>query len=576
MTKYLIVGFLICLFCIPTQAQNFIKQGRKQIRRLEMEKRRTKRDFDRVGKMFSSEKKELTPEDHLSDTIIWEKDRYIPERGMVNDYAYLFQSIHGQQQKVLLDNTNKLNKVVWDSTTNTFYNRLDKINAIDDNYVVMGWHPYWMENDFQNYRYGLLSIISYFSYDVNPRTGGYNDPDAIYDWRTTAMIDSAQNNGVKVLLTVTSYGEKQNRDFFRDKMVWNSLIDSLKLLVNQRNANGIDLDFEQIPAANKTDYTNFVKKLSTELGNDKILTVQVPAYNNNNAIDFTALDDFVDYFIIQGYDYSFVECNSVPSPVSPLSSINTDCPCIINTYDYCIRNGMDPKKSILGLPAYGTEWTLRGNSWSAKATFDGYITYDDIMSDYNVNYQPSYDAISGSSYFMVKQGNSTKLIWYESQENLDNKFKWAIDHDMKGAAIWALGYDGKQPGIWNSIAMNFGMNPLQEIQPIAYDNGKLYSIMASFAKHRRAIGIGVVIIVYFFILGLFISLFDWRVREIFFQNFTYRAVFSGIIIVLSVLSIFLISGGSGSLFPLFIGLIVGALIVWLITNRYITYRDKLP
>ncbi|ELR71187.1 Glycoside hydrolase, family 18 [Fulvivirga imtechensis AK7] len=578
MFKQITTIFLLTLLWSSLYAQkSIINQGRSQARKVESEIRRTKRDFNRVGQLFSTDKKQVTSEDNLADTIVWEKKRYIPERGLVNDYAYLFRSVHGAQQKVYFKNTGDLNKIVWDSTTNKFYNRLDKVNAIREGNVVLGWHPYWMKNDFQYYKYNLLSIIAYFSYDINPRTGGYNDADAIADWRTTAMIDSAQNHNVKVLLTVTNYGRQQNDKFLSDRAVWNSLIDSLEVLLRERNGSGIDLNFEQVPNNRRDDYTDFVKKLRTRLGSSRIITVQVPAYNNNNAIDFRAMEPFVNYFIIQGYDYSYVECNNVPAPISPLYSLNTECPCIVNTYDYCIRNGLNPRKAILGLPTYGTEWTLAGNSWNAKATFERYITYNDVMSDYDVNYQPTYDAVSGSSYFFIRQGSqSSRLIWFESKESLDTKFQWALDHDMKGAAIWALGYDGQQPGIWNAIATNFGVEPLQEIRPIGYDNGNVYSIMASFVKHKRAIGIGVVIIVYFFIIGLFVSLFDWRVREIFFQNFTYRAVFAGIIIALSALSIFLLNDGSTYLFPLFVGLIIGALVVYIITTRYISYRDKLP
>ena len=570
--------FLASVLSMPVTAQGILNKGRGKVRKLDREIKRTKRDFNKIGKLFSEEKKSVTAEENLADTIIWEKERYIPTRGLVNDYAYLFRSIHGTHQSVKFKNGKSINEIVWDSTTNKFFNRLNKVNAVEPGYQVFGWHPYWMKNEWQGYKYNLLSTIAYFSYDINPEDGSYNDVEAIEDWRTTAMIDSARSHDVNVLLTVTNYGTKQNEMFLSDKTVWNSLIDSIKVLLTERHAQGVDLDFEKIPAKMKKNYTEFVKKLKIELGDSSMITLQVPAYNSNNAIDFIALEPFVDYFIIQGYDYSYVECNNVPAPVSPLYSLNTDCPCIVNTYDYSIRNGLNPQKAILGLPAYGTEWTLAGRSWNARATFERYITYDDIMSEYNVNYQSTFDALSGSSYFLIplEGTNKSRLVWFESEASLDNKFKWALDHEMKGVAIWALGYDGQQSAIWNTLATNFGTEPLQEITPLEYDNGNIYSIMASFVNHRRAIGIGVVIIVYFFILGLFISLFDWRVREVFFSSFTYRVLFSGILIALCAISIILLSDSSASLFPLFIGLIIGGLIVYLITIRYVSYRDKLP
>ncbi|UII27391.1 glycosyl hydrolase family 18 protein [Fulvivirga maritima] len=581
MSRALIFLVILNLSSVALHAQQGLLQGaRKKLRQTERETNTAKSDMRRMERFFSSEKKTVTPEENVADTIAWEKERYIPQRGVVNDYAYLFRSLHGKYHQVKFKNTKNLNKIVWDSTDNRFYNRLDKINALNKGDIVFGWHPYWMKDDFKNYNYNLLSIISYYSYDIDPNSGLYNDADAINDWKTTAMIDSAKAHDVKVLLSITNYGAAETNAFLQDEMLWGRMIDSVDMLLNMRGGAGVDIDFEGLTENNKEAFTRFVKQVKSKLGDARMVTVQVPAYNNHGGIDFFALNDVVDLYVVQGYDYSRVDCGGKPGPVSPLLTINSNCPCIVNTFDYCIRNGLKPAKAILGLPAYGTEWTLKGNSWDAKANFDGYITYSDVMARYGQDYETSYDPVSGSSFFIVDQGKQTKLVWYESSEGLEMKFKWALDHGMKGAAIWSLGYDGNQPGITNAIAKSFGMKPLQRIEPIDVDNGRLYGMVESLVEHKRAIGVGLIIIVYFFVLGLFISLFDWRVREIFFQNFTYRALFAGVIIVLSIVSVSLLvhpEGGLGAyLFPLLIGLVIGAVIVYLVTNRYISYRNKLP
>lgn len=344
----------------------------------------------RYQKLFSSKNRKVTSEDNVSDTIIWEKERYIPTRGTLNDYQVLFKSLHGTHQKVLLKNTESLDHIVWDSTTNAYYNRLSRISSLKASSEVFGWHPYWMNDAYAGYNYNLLSVISYYAYDIDVENGGYVDQDAIAGWRSTPMIDSAHANGVNVLLTVTNYGEAANRQFLTNPSLWQPLVDSLQSLLVFRQGNGIDLNFEQVPSDLSDQYVSFIKKLRTDLADSMMLTVQVLPYNNGGAFDFSALNEWVDYFIIQGYDYSEVSCNSRPAPVAPLYAINNQCPCIANTFDYCVRNGMDISKSILGLPLYGTKTVIRENSYVLDDYDYEYLTYSDILSSYASQYTATY------------------------------------------------------------------------------------------------------------------------------------------------------------------------------------------
>ncbi len=540
--------------------------------------RQVKSKVKRYQRLFSSKDRKVTAEENFSDTIIWEKERYIPTRGTINDYEVLFRSLHGSHHKVLLKNTQGLNRIVYDSLTNAYYNRLDRINSLKDTNEVFGWHPYWMNDAYAGYNYNLLSTISYYAYDIDTETGGYVDVDAIDGWRTTPMIDTAHANGVNVLLTVTNYGEVANREFLTNQSLWQSLIDSLQVLLRERGGNGIDLNFEQVPTNLSAEYVSFIKKLRTDLADAMMLTVQVLPYNNGGAFDFSELNSWVDYFIIQGYDYSEVSCNSRPAPVAPLYAISSRCPCIANTFDYCVRNGMDMSKSILGLPLYGTKTTIRENSYVLDEYSYEYLTYSDILSSYASQYAATYDPVSGSAYFILPRAERGRLemIWYEDEVSLDRKSQWALDQGMRGIALWALGYDSHHTSVKQVIASNFGIEPLQEITPIGYDNGKLYRLVEHFIKYKKQIGIGTAIILYFFLIGLFLSLHDYRVREVFFSNFTYRIFYAVIILVLLSVSTFLIKGGELNIWPLFLGLSLGALITYLVTKRYIMYRDKLP
>ena len=131
----------------------------------------------------------------------------IQQKNMINDYGYLFEGINGYNPGVIVNYSNN------DSTSNVFEIESEKFKSIQPKREVFGWHPYWMGNHWKNYPFELLSTISYFSYNVNPRTGLSSNPSQIEDWKTTAMIDSAKAKNTRVLFTVSLQG-KTNQDQF--------------------------------------------------------------------------------------------------------------------------------------------------------------------------------------------------------------------------------------------------------------------------------------------------------------------------------------------------------------------------
>jgi hypothetical protein len=126
--------------------------------------------------------------------------------------------------------------------------------------VVFGFHPYWAGSDYLNYQWNLLSDFCYFSYEVDPSTG---DPVSYHDWLTDSAIDSAKANGVKVHLCATLFSGHNN--FFTNLASRNNLIDNLISLVEQRNADGVNMDIEAVPGYLRDSVTSFMRDLSIQL-----------------------------------------------------------------------------------------------------------------------------------------------------------------------------------------------------------------------------------------------------------------------------------------------------------------------
>jgi len=209
-------------------------------------------------------------------------------------------------------------------------NAYKKEHILNEDFKVFGWHPHWMGSAYQNYNYSLLSVLAYFSYELDPKSGGYK---TIHDWRTTHVVDSAHKHGTKVLLSVTNFGKSNNRTFLTSKV-----------------------------------------------------TIALPPIDFDHVYDFEELNKYIELYVIMGYEFYGVN-SKVAGPVSPLESGST-------WSDYNLQKALDEykieglplKKILMGLPYYGAEWETESLKLpSASKKFINYPMYRNIKRKYGEN-----------------------------------------------------------------------------------------------------------------------------------------------------------------------------------------------
>lgn len=191
------------------------------------------------------------------------------------------------------------------------------------NLTVFGWHPYWQFEAYKHYNFKLLTHIAYYAYEVNPLTGGYNNFDAIYDFKNTDLIDAAHWDTCKVLLTVACHGREDNEVFFDAgyPLAQENLIDSLVAIVEESGADGVDLSFEEIPQQYKERFWEFVRDLSFNLresNSNYTISMSLPLEDEEGVFDLTKLKPWVDLFILQGFNFHLSKTHLRQAPLSPL------------------------------------------------------------------------------------------------------------------------------------------------------------------------------------------------------------------------------------------------------------------
>lgn len=470
----------------------------------------------------------------------------IEQKNMLNSYGYLYDAINGKDQTVTSSN------FYWDPEKQLYYVNDKKYRQILPEKEVFGWHPYWMGNAWQNYPFELLSTISYFSYKIDPQTGSYSNSKQIEDWRTTALIDSAKLKKTKILLTVSSHGRSNNHEFLGDRGKWSVLIDSVTRLIKDRDADGVDVNFEQLPYMKRERFNLFIKQLREQLDNrinskKAILSITLPAVDSREIFDVKELQKYADLLVIMGYDYN--TGNQIQGAVAPLRSVEGYPISLSNTVEFYLNTGIDPSKTVLALPYYGSMWTGNlGENGEVESKFERKLTYREIMNlfskniDGNSNAEPFLDQRSMTNYYnFTYPDNTTKEIWFDDDYTLGKKFDYAISQKLKGVGVWALGYDNGYEELWDVIDDRFASQEKIIINPITEQSG--YAIkFARFLLQKKDIVITAAIFFFFsMVIGFLITLGDWRVRDSIARNQFHRTIFIGLIFLFLTPLVYLIN-----------------------------------
>jgi len=338
--------------------------------------------------------------------------------------------------------------------------------------VVFGFHPYWAGSDYLNYQWNLLSDFCYFSYEVDPSTG---DPLSIYDWLTDPAIDSAQAHGVRVHLCVTIFSG--HTTFFGSPSARQNLINNLINLVQQRNAEGINMDIEAMPSSVSESVTVFMHELSVQLKAaipGALLSIDLPAVDWGDDFDVEAMSEDMDWFFIMGYDY-YWNGSSQAGPVSPLFSMVSD-------YNYSIartisayeESGVPLSKFILGIPYYGRQWKTQSNGIPSPTLANATtLTYSSVKNNSSLFNEENYvwENNSQSSVYIHFQNSN----WYQCFIGLDRDLREKYDlvnyRGLAGAGIWALGYDDGYDDLWQALSDKFSDCYVPLTSDTIYDSG---------------------------------------------------------------------------------------------------------
>ncbi len=373
--------------------------------------------------------------------------------------------------------------------------------ATSSSFEISGWVPYWRAAT------GTADVISHISEltEVDPFVYSVQNNGAIFDnapmdespW--TDMVSAAKANHVRVIPTVMWSNSSAEESILTKSAKRIALEKSIVSLVKANHYDGIDIDFENKPAALKNYFSTFLKGLYQRMGNkwvtcdieartpvdSRYYGTSIPPDAEVYANDFTQINKYCDRVRLMTYDQQGVDLRLAAQAASSsqLYAPVAD-PAWVEKVVNLARKTIRASKLVIGVPTYGYEydvtayadnqynydimWTFNPLYALQTAAQYGVTPTRNSAGEMEFTYTPSLNA---STTAPVSLGNNSALIaaaaasMYATQYNshldfrlvdwpdaqsISDKVDLAKELGVRGVAIFKLD-GGEDPNMWSAL-----------------------------------------------------------------------------------------------------------------------------
>lgn len=256
-------------------------------------------------------------------------------------------------------------------------------------------------------------------------------------------IKLAREKGARTLMVVHnislgSFDHKAAYSAITIKANRNNLVDNIVNQVDKYRYDGVNIDFEGIPAQCRGDFNLFLEALSGKLKErKKLLTVAVPAKISDagnswsGAYDYRTIGRLSDFVVIMTYDEHWI--SGKPGPVASL-------PWVVQVLKYA-TGVMPSQKVLMGIGCYGYDWPegrkgkpVKWKDMPALVSRYGGVKWDNGFS---------------VPYMTYKINGVKHQVWFENRYSLAIKLNLIEKYDLGGIAIWRMGFE--DASFWETL-----------------------------------------------------------------------------------------------------------------------------
>jgi len=327
---------------------------------------------------------------------------------------------------------------------------------------VLGFLPYWNVGTAV-VPLDRITTLAYFAVSVNG-DGSLGSPQ---DWASTTLspvVAASREAGVRVVLAVTCFDANQMAALLQSAVNRRRAVEGIVDLVIAGGGEGVNVDFEGLPVAQKGAFVTFIQELKAAmdkaLGRPSQVTVDTPAVDWSGAYDYDQLALAGDGIVIMGYDYHYR--GGDPGPVAPArpSDFWGKYSLEWTLDDYDRYGGVENRRRFwLALPLYGYDWPAASTSRGATKTGNGtarfYAACQRLAGEAGGFL---WDTDSDTPWFATTSGG-TRQTWCEDLRSLTTKVGLVGQRGLGGVAFWALGYEESLADPWLAIEAAWPTSP---------------------------------------------------------------------------------------------------------------------
>lgn len=345
---------------------------------------------------------------------------------------------------------------------------------------VFGFLPYW-ELGSARLDWQKLSTIAYFGVGADGKGNlqtRNTDGSATVGWsgwtsaQMTSVINDAHASGARVVLTVQSFawstaGQTRQKALLGSATARANLAAQIAGAVRDRGADGVNLDFEPLATGYADEFTALVRKVRQALDSKARgyqVTFDTTGYIGNYPIEAATATGAADAIMIMGYDYRTAG-SGVAGSIAPLAGSAYD---IRETLSAFLAR-IPASKVILGVPYYGRAWSTQTNLLNSRTTTgvkygsSASATYETARAIV-LQYGRHYDGVEGVVWTAYRRQTCTatygcvtgwRQLYYDDATALGKKYDLVNARNIRGVGIWALGYDGTRPELYQVLRDKF-------------------------------------------------------------------------------------------------------------------------
>ncbi len=316
--------------------------------------------------------------------------------------------------------------------------------------LIIGYYPHWIKDDLTPEKIDLNNLTHIVHAFAWPNSDGtLSTYSGMIDPNLNFLV---HNSDRKILISLGGWGNSSSfSDVTGDVSLRSTFIANIVTFVQQNNYDGVDIDWE-FPSslADRENLTLFMSELRSALDivdTGYLLSMAISSGNwYGQWVDYEKLVNMCDWFGVMTYDFHG-GWSSHAGHNSPISSPSNCSDGSVETSLSYLRDQryIPSTQLVLGIPFYGKMF----NAPVLYESFTGNVTdleYRKIPSYINADWSRLWDDYSKVPYLMSSDAN--KLNTYDDSISVAKKTEKAIQEDLSGVMIWAIGQDlinGRQP-----------------------------------------------------------------------------------------------------------------------------------